>query len=120
MRYLMFIKHAESVRAESQPKALMDAMGAYVTEGFKAGWLLDTAGLKGTADATRIRLSDGKLKLTDGPFTEAKEMIGGYALIEAKTNKEAVALATQFMELHRLHAPKFVGECEVRPLEDMG
>ncbi len=47
-------------------------------------------------------------------------MIGGYALVEAKTKKEAVALATQFMELHRVHAPKFVGECEVRPLEDMG
>ncbi|MFI5233900.1 MAG: YciI family protein [Gemmatimonadales bacterium] len=120
MRYIMFIKHPESVRAEPMRQSLMEAMGTYVAEGFKAGWLLDTAGLKGTADGTRVRLADGKIKVTDGPFTEAKEMIGGYALVEAKSKKQAVELATQFMELHRVHAPGFVGECEVRPLEDMG
>jgi hypothetical protein len=59
------------------------------------------------------------LKVTDGPFTEAKELVGGYALVEVKSREEALQVARQFMELHRRHWPEFEGECEVRPLEDM-
>jgi hypothetical protein len=58
------------------------------------------------------------LKVTDGPFTEAKEIVGGYALFEMKSKEEALHMAQQFMELHRVHWPAFEGECEVRPLED--
>jgi hypothetical protein len=76
--------------------------------------------LKPTADGTRVRLSGGKITTTDGPFTEAKEIVGGYAIVEAASNKDAVAVATEFMDLHRVHWPTFEGECEVRPLEDMG
>lgn len=57
--------------------------------------------------------------MTDGPFTEAKEVVGGYALVEVKSKEEALEVARQFMELHRVHWPAFEGECEVRPLEDM-
>lgn len=120
MRYMMFIKHAESFREDTPPQSLYDAMGKFVDEGMKAGWLTDTAGLKTTKDGSRVRLSGGKITITDGPFTEAKEMIGGYALVEAKSKKEALDLASRFMELHRVHWPAFEGECEVRPLEDMG
>ncbi len=119
MKYMMFIKHAESYRDLTPPQGLMDAMGTFVTDGFKKGWLLDTAGLRGTAAGTRIRLGGGKLSVTDGPFTESKEIIGGYALVDAKSNEEAVALATEFVDLHRIHWPGFDMECEVRPLEDM-
>jgi hypothetical protein len=66
-----------------------------------------------------VNLSGGKLKVTDGPFTEAKEVVGGYALVEVKSKEEALEVARQFMELHRVHWPAFEGECEVRPLEDM-
>lgn len=59
-----------------------------------------------------------ELKVTDGPFSEAKEVVGGYALCEANTHDEAVALATKFMDLHRIHWPELEGETEVRPLED--
>jgi hypothetical protein len=59
------------------------------------------------------------LKTIDGPFAETREVVGGYALVEAKSRKEALDLATRFMELHRVHWPAFEGECEVRPLEDM-
>ena len=57
--------------------------------------------------------------LTDGPFSETKEVVGGYALVQAATRDEALALAREFMDLHRIHWPAFEGECEVRPLEDM-
>ena len=79
----------------------------------------DTAGLKPTADGFRVRLSRNQLKVTDGPFTESKEVVGGYALVEVASREEAEKIAVQFMELHRVHWPSFEGESEVRPLEDM-
>jgi hypothetical protein len=59
------------------------------------------------------------LTVTDGPFTETKEVVGGFAIAEVKSKDEALAVARQFMELHRVHWPAFDGECEVRPFEDM-
>jgi hypothetical protein len=119
MKYLMMIKHQESYRGEPIPQALMDAMGEFVTESFKSGVLKDTAGLKATSDGFRVRLSKGQLKMTDGPFTETKEVVGGYAIAELASTEEAEKFARKFMELHRVHWPTFEGECEVRPLEDM-
>ena len=119
MKFLMLIKHTESYRNEAIPQALLDAMGQFVGEGFKSGVLKDTAGLKSTSEGFRVRSSGGKLKVTDGPFTETKEIVGGYALVEVKSKEEALDIARQFMELHRVHWPAFEGECEVRPLEDM-
>jgi hypothetical protein len=120
MRYLMFIKHTESFRMEEVPKSLFAAMGEFVGDAMKKGVLIDTAGLQPTSKGKRVRLSDGKITVTDGPFVETKEVIGGYALIEAQSDEEALAMATRFMELHRIHWPAFVGECEVRPLEAAG
>ena len=119
MKFMMFIKHSENLRSQTIPQGLMDAMGKFVEQGFKSGVLKDTAGLKPTAEGHRIRSSGGKLHATDGPFTEAKEVVGGYALVELKSKKEALDMARQFMELHRVHWPAFEGECEVRQLEDM-
>ena len=119
MRYLMFIKHTEAHRNEAIPQALMDAMGEFVAEGFRNGTLKDTAGLKPTKDGFRVRSSGNRLTMTDGPFTETKEVVGGYALIEVASEEQAREIARQFMELHRVHWPAFEGECEARPLEDM-
>ena len=119
MKYLMLIKHSESYRGEPIPQPLMDAMGELVTQGFNSGILKDTAGLKPTAEGFRVRLSNKQLKVTDGPFTEAKEVVGGYALVEIGSKAEALEFARRFMDLHRVHWPTFEGECEVRPLEDM-
>ena len=69
-------------------------------------------------ELVRERSSRGKLKVSDGPFTEAKEVVGGYAMVEARSREEALKLAKEFMDLHRIHWPAFEGECEVRPLED--
>ena len=119
MRYMMFIKHTENYRMEDVPQSLFYAMGEFVGEAMKNGSMIDTAGLQPTAKGKRVRLTGGKLRVLDGPFTETKEVIGGYALVEAKSTDEAMALATRFMELHRIHWPAFEGECEVRPLESM-
>src|SRR6266446_4526041 len=119
MRYMMFIKHTEDYRMEEVPQSLFDAMGEFVGEAMKNGSMIDTAGLQPTAKGKRVRLKGGKLSVIDGPFAETKEVIGGYALVEAKSNDEALALATRFMDLHRIHWPAFEGECEVRPLENM-
>ena len=110
MKFLMMIKHAEKAEPFQPPKSLMDAMGAFVTEGFAKGWLKETAGLKPTSKGVRIRQKGGKLSTTDGPFTETKEIVGGFAIVETATREEALAVAQQFMELHRLHIPDF--ECE--------
>ncbi len=119
MKFMMFIKHAESHRSQPIPPGLMEAMGEFVTAGFKSGMLKETAGLKATSDGHRVRLSGGKLTVTDGPFTETKEVVGGFAIVDVKSKAEALEVARQFMELHRIHWPAFEGECEVRPYEDM-
>jgi hypothetical protein len=117
MKYLMLIKHPESLRSQTIPQALEEAMGEFIQEGVQSGVLKDTAGLKATSEGLRVRLSGGKLKVTDGPFTEAKEVIGGYAMVDVASRDEARELARRFMELHRVHWPSFEGECEVRPLD---
>jgi hypothetical protein len=119
MKFMMLIKGSENLRLETVPQGLMDAMGKFVEEGFKSGVLKDTAGLKATSEGFRLRQSGGRLHLTDGPFSEAKEVVGGYALVELKSREEALKLAREFMDLHLKHWPSFEGECEVRPLEDM-
>lgn len=120
MKYLMFIKHTEDYRNLAIPPALNTAMGEFVTEWMKNGTVIDTAGLKPTSEANRVRLEGGKITVTDGPFTETKEVVGGYALVEIESRQAAIAFAKTFMELHRVHWPAFDGECELRPLEPMG
>ena len=117
MKYLMMIKHSESYRSETIPQGLLDAMDKFIAEGFKNGTLKDTGGLKPTSEGFRVRSKNGKLHTTDGPFTEAKEVIGGYAIVDLKSEEEARDVARQFMDIHRVHWPAFEGECEVRPLE---
>lgn len=95
-------------------------MGKFVERCSKDGTLVDTGGLLPSKDGFRIRLADGQISATDGPFSEAKEVIGGWAILKAESRAEAVRIATEFMELHRKHWPEFEGECEVRPMFDPG
>jgi hypothetical protein len=118
MRYMMFIKHPKDYDFSEVPPALFEAMGGFIQEYAQKGMFIDGAGLQPLAKGTRVRLAGGKVTVTDGPFSEAKEVVGGYSLIEAPTHADAVALATKFMELHRTHWPEFEGESEVRPLQE--
>jgi hypothetical protein len=117
MRYMMFIKHTEDYRGKTVPPGLMEAMGKFMGENMTNGKFIDGNGLKSTHKGTKVQLRGGKLHVVDGPFTESKEIIGGYALIEAASDQDALELATQFMELHRIHWPDFEGESELRPIE---
>jgi len=120
MKYLTFIRHSEKYRESQIPEALMEAMGEFVERSKRDGTLVDTGGLLPSKDGVRVRLANGKITVTDGPFTESKEIIGGWAILEARTKADAVRIATEFMELHRKHWPGFEGESEVRPMFDPG
>ena len=98
MKYLMLIKHAESSSRVEVPQALMDAMGEFVTQGFASGILKDTAGLRPTSAGHRIRLSGGKLQTTDGPFTETKEFLGGFTVVDVADDDAAKMWAGKVAE----------------------
>ena|SRR5437016_9582190 len=118
MRYMILIKHSGNVRVENVPAALHEAMGKFVEQGFKSGVLVDTNGLKPISEGTRVRLAGGKLTVTDGPFTESKEIVGGYAIVKVSSRAEAIENARQFLELHRVHFPGFEAETEVRQIDE--
>jgi len=118
MRYMMFIKHTQDYGKVQPPAGLYEDMGKFIEETTKSGNFVGGAGLQPTSAGTRVRLKDGKITVVDGPFTESKEIVGGYAIIDAKSREEALALARRFMELHQKHWPTFEGECEVRPFEE--
>ncbi len=120
MKYLTFIRSSETFRESGPPPALMEAMGKFVEKSMKEGTLVDTGGLLPSRDGFRLRVADGELTMTDGPFIETKEVIGGWAIVNVASRAEAVRVATEFMELHRKHWPGFEGESEVRPMFDPG
>jgi hypothetical protein len=113
MRFLSMIRLDET-RGQMPSEQLMSDMGKLMEELTRTGTLISTAGLRPTAEGARVRLRLGKLSTTDGPFTETKEVIGGYAVFEAKSLKEAIELTERFL---RIHGPEWDLECEVRPLE---
>lgn len=114
MRFMMLVKSAEN--SSPPPKELMDAIGALAEEAVKAGTMVDSGGLAPTAVSKRVRLSRGQINVLDGPFAEAKEVVGGYAQFEFKSKEEAVEAAVRFMELHKKHWPGWDGETEVRQI----
>jgi hypothetical protein len=120
MKYLGLIRHSETHRTSGPPAALMEAMGKFVEQSLKNGSLVDTGGLLPSKDGFRIRLANGEIGVTDGPFTETKEIIGGWAILQADTHAEALRTARAFMELHRKYWPEFEGECELRPMFEPG
>ncbi len=120
MKYLAFIRHPESYRDTPPPPGMMEAMGEFVQRSLKDGTLVDTGGLLPSKDGVRIRLERGKITVTDGPFSESKEVIGGWAILNASSREEAIRIATEFMELHRKHWPGFDGESEVRAMFEPG
>ena len=121
MRFMMIVKHAE--KQGPPPQQLIDAITQLAEEASKAGTLLGNGGLRPTAHGARIRLAGGQVTVTDGPFTEAKEVVGGYAQFELKSKQEAIESAIRFMELHQKYWPGWEGETEVRQMfgpEDFG
>jgi len=115
---MMIVKHAE--KWDFPPKELMDAIGKLSEEANQVGTMIGGGGLRPTAQGARVRLSGGQVTVIDGPFTEAKEVIGGYAQFDLKSKEEAVESARRFMELHKKHWPGWEGETEVRQMYEPG
>jgi hypothetical protein len=112
MRFLSMVRINENSGLQPSEKLMAD-MGKLMEEMTTNGKLIDTAGLTPTASGVRVRLAGGKLTVLDGPFTEAKEVIGGYALLEAASKEEAIELTKRFL---RVHGDEWTVECEVRQL----
>ena len=112
MRFMYIVKHP----GPSTPPTpeMMDAMHKLADREIKAGRMLDNGGLMPVATGAQVRIADGKLSVIDGPFVEAKEVIGGYAVFELRDKEEAVAMAREFMQLHVDFMPGWEGTCEVR------
>jgi hypothetical protein len=108
MKFLSIYKTVERNAPPSQEE--MAKMGKLVEEGMKAGWLLATEGCLPTALGARVRNSNGKVTVTDGPFTEAKEVVGGFAILRANSKQEAIQLARDFLQVAG------EGECELRQI----
>jgi hypothetical protein len=116
MRYLCFVKMDEA--EANPPKALMDAMGEHVERGFATGMLLDAGGLYGTKDTVEYVVRDGNLTVTDGPYTEAKEVVGGWAIIKVDSEEQAQAEGRAMAELHLTHWPEWEGSIELRRIAE--
>ena len=114
MKFMMLVKHGEI--SSPPPKELMDAIAILAEEAVKNGTMIANGGLAPMAQTTRVRVSGGNLTVTDGPFSEAKEVIGGFAQFELKSKQEAIEGATRFMELHRKYWPEWEGETEIRQI----
>jgi hypothetical protein len=114
MRFMTMVKSREDCGAA--PQSLMDAMAEASIEAMRSGSLVETGGLAPTAASKRVRLAGGRVKVVDGPFTESKEVVGGFAVVEAATLDEAVEQAVWLMNLHREHWPGWEGEVEVRQI----
>ena len=108
MKFLSMYKSVERNTPPSPEE--MARMGKLVEEGMTAGWLLATEGCLPSALGARVRASNGKLSVTDGPFTESKEVVGGFAILRANSKQEAIQLAKDFLQVVG------DGECELRQI----
>jgi len=120
MRFMMMVKadaHYEAGRPPSE--ALMAAIGQLTQEMVAKGTLLDMGGLLPSATGARVNASNGRLTITDGPFAETKELIGGYAILRAASKAEAIELGRRFMQAHvDALGPSYQGQLEIRQLAD--
>jgi hypothetical protein len=106
MKYLSIYKTVERGVPPSQDE--IARMGKLIEEGMKAGYLLGVEGCMPSVTGARVRLANGSVTVTDGPFTESKEVIGGFAILQANSKAEAIQMVRDFL------AVAGDGECEVR------
>ena len=112
MKFLSIYKAV--VRNTPPTQEDLAAMGKLIEEGFSKGWLVATEGCLPSALGARVRRDGEKLTVTDGPFTEAKEVVGGFAILRANSKAEAIQLAKDFLKVVGQ------GECELRQVYEQG
>lgn len=111
MRFMFIVKSAQ---AAAPTPALLEAMHKLADREIKAGRMLSDGGLMPLATGAQVNIAEGQLRVLDGPFVEAKEVVGGFAIFELRDKEEAIASAVEFMQLHKDHMPGWEGTCEVR------
>jgi hypothetical protein len=117
MRYMFIVKGPENLAASGPPPAaLIEEIGRLGEEATRTGKMVSFGGLKPTSLGARMRITKGQIVTTDGPFTEAKEVIGGFSIFNLSSKEEALEEARKFTELHRVHWPKWEGEIEIRQM----
>ena len=109
MRYLCIYKPAK-VEGAPPTQTEMEKMGKYIEQSFKEGTLLATEGCLSSSLGARVRKTNGEFKVIDGPFTEAKEIVGGFAIINAKSKEDAIRITKDFLNIAG------DGETEIRQL----
>ena len=114
MRYMIMIEASE--QQGSPPPELMQEMGRSMQELLQKGVMVAVGGLLPSSAGARVSLSGADIRVTDGPFAEGTELVGGYSIVEVASREEAVALAQQVVEIHRDHWPGWQGAAEVRQL----
>jgi hypothetical protein len=121
MRFMMLVKADERHFGPPDPK-LLEGINRLTEEVTRTGGaLLATGGLLPSAAGAKIRAGRGKLTVTDGPFSETKELIGGYAILRFNSKQEAIENGKRFMQLHLdILGPSYEGELEIRQLADFG
>ncbi|WP_037577792.1 YciI family protein [Phaeacidiphilus oryzae] len=117
MRYLSMIHIEGDDNPQAPSERLIKEMGVLLEEITKAGVMLDTAGLRPPSEGTVLRLAGGRQTVVDGPYTEGKEYIGGYALMEVKSHEEAVEWSRRFLEVH---GDEWTISLELRRLDEAG
>ena len=118
MRFMSIVTSPQS--PGNPTPELLQAMHKLADREIKAGRMVDTGGLMPLAAGAQVRIKGGDLSVVDGPFVEAKEVIGGYATFELQSKEEAVAAATEFMQLHKDFMPGWEGTCELRAFASGG
>lgn len=116
MRYMGFVQMDPN--PGNPPEALMKAMDEHIQAAIASGVFLDGGGLDGGPECTEVRLAGGKVTTTDGPYAEAKEVVGGYSVLEFRSHEEAVEEARRLVELHEKHWPGWEGAVVVRRIWD--
>jgi hypothetical protein len=113
MRFLTLVKYDE--KGTPPPKAYLDALAEFNRAAMAAGAMIQCSGLQPSAQGSRIRLTRGEASATDGPFTETKELIGGFAVFEVPSKQKVIAWMQRFAELGK-HWPEWECEVEIRQI----
>jgi len=113
MRFMTMVKSRD---VGPPPPALLEAINRLLADDAQRGVVVETGGLLPTDRGARVRLAGGKITVTDGPFAEAKEVIGGYAILNLNSKQEAIDAAVALFEIHKQYWPGWEGEAEVRQM----
>src|SRR6516165_7387090 len=120
MRFLSMAKLTEG-KSSPPSKAMIDAVNQLVQEVATEGCgMVQSGGLYPTSAGARVRRAGSKITVTDGPFTEAKEIVGGYAIFDVPSKAHMIRVTERFMALHKTHMPGWEGECELRQMAAPG